>query len=140
MKTGKALGIDFGLKRTGLAITDALRIVASPLEAIHTTDLKKRVEQLIKQENISTIVLGESIHADGTVSDIGKKQHEFLHWLEKHFPDCEIICIDERNTSKEAAEALFIGGMKKAKRQIKGNLDKVSAAIILQRFLNSTQK
>ena len=136
MKQGKALGIDFGEKRTGLAITDSLRIIASPLETVDTSNLKDRVKQLVSTEKITTIVLGETFHADGSLATIGEKQHTFHLWLEKNLPAIEVVRIDERNSSKEAQQALIFGGMKKMQRQKKENLDKVSAAIILQRFLD----
>lgn len=136
MKQGKALGIDFGEKRTGLAITDAMRIIASPLETVESHLLKERVIQLIQTEKITTVVLGETFHADGSLSAIGEKQKQFQLWLEKQLPELEVLRIDERNSSKEAQQALLVGGMKKMQRQKKENLDKVSAAIILQRFLD----
>ena len=136
MKQGKALGIDFGEKRTGLAITDSLRIIASPLETVDTSSLKDRIKQLVLSEKITTIVLGETFHADGSLSTIGEKQRAFHLWLEKNLPAIEVVRIDERNSSKEAQQALIFGGMKKMQRQKKENLDKVSAAIILQRFLD----
>jgi putative Holliday junction resolvase len=140
MKQGKALGIDFGEKRTGLAITDALRMIASPLETVETRTLKERVTHLIAIEKITTLVLGETIHADGSLSAIGEKQKTFQDWIEKQFPSLEVVRIDERNSSKEAQQALIFGGMKKMQRQKKENLDKVSAAIILQRFLDSNNQ
>lgn len=133
----KALGIDFGEKRTGLAITDSLRIVASPLETIPTDKLKAQLILLVPKEKITTFVLGEARHADDTASAITKKQLEFAQWLTKQFPTIELVRIDERNTTQLAAEALYVGGMRKSQRQKKENLDKVSAAIILQLYLNA---
>lgn len=133
----KALGIDFGEKRTGLAITDSLRIVASPLETVPTEKIKDHLLLLLSKEKITTIVLGEARHADDSEAPITIKQNEFADWLKKQFPLVELVRIDERNTSKMAAEALYQGGMKKSQRQKKENLDKVSAAIILQLYLNS---
>ena len=133
----KALGIDYGEKRTGLAITDSLRIVASPLETIPTDKLKTHLIQLVPNEKITTLVLGEARHADDTEASITIKQNEFAVWLKKQFPLIELVRIDERNTSQLAAEALYQGGMRKSQRQKKENLDKVSAAIILQLYLNA---
>lgn len=133
----KALGIDFGEKRTGLAITDSLRIVASPLETVPTDKLKAHLILLVPKEKITTLVLGEARHADDTEAPITIKQNEFADWLRKQFPTIELVRIDERNTSQLAAEALYQGGMRKSQRQKKENLDKVSAAIILQLYLNA---
>lgn len=133
----KALGIDYGEKRTGLAITDSQRIVASPLETVPTEKIKDHLKLVVAKEKITTIVLGEARHADDSEAPITIKQNEFADWLKKQFPLIELVRIDERNTSKMAAEALYQGGMKKSQRQKKENLDKVSAAIILQLYLNS---
>jgi len=132
---GKALGIDYGEKRTGLAITDSLRIIASPLETVPTAILKDHLKKLVEKEKITTLVLGEAKYADGTDAPITEKQNSFATWLTKTFPNVELVRIDERGTSARAAEALFLGGMKKSDRQKKENLDKVSAALILQMYL-----
>jgi putative Holliday junction resolvase len=92
---------------------------------------------LVPREKVTTLVLGEARHADDTEAPITIKQNEFAEWLRKQFPAIELVRIDERNTSQLAAEALYQGGMRKSQRQIKENLDKVSAAIILQLYLNS---
>lgn len=131
----KVLAIDYGLKRTGIAITDVLRIVASPLEAVETKALLEYLEKLIIKEKIIDVVVGEARHLDGNASEITHAQQAFCDQLQKKIPTIVIHRIDEMFTSKMAAQALVMGGMKKKDRQVKGNLDKVSAAIILQSFL-----
>lgn len=131
----KALAIDYGQKRTGIAITDALRIIASPLETVDTAKIFDYLAKIIPAEKITDIVVGEARHADGTASEITLLQQTFCEQLQKKHPLVKIHRIDERNTSQLAAQALVMGGMKKSDRQKKENLDKVSAAIILQYFL-----
>jgi putative Holliday junction resolvase len=133
----KALGIDYGLKRTGIAITDALQMIASPLETVDTSELMEYFEKLFSKEKIETIVVGEARHLDGNASDITIAQQKFCDSILKKFPDKKIIRVDEMFTSKLASQAMLIGGMKKKDRQNKGNLDKISAAIILQTYLDS---
>ncbi|MEZ4799674.1 MAG: Holliday junction resolvase RuvX [Flavobacteriales bacterium] len=131
----KVLAIDYGMKRTGLAITDELRIIASPLETVDTSNIFNYLEKLIVKEKIVDIVVGEARHLDGNASEITIEQQKFCDQLLKKFPSIVIHRIDEMFTSKLASQALIMGGMKKKDRQNKGNLDKVSAAIILQSFL-----
>lgn len=131
----KVLAIDYGMKRTGLAITDELRIIASPLETVDTSTIFIHLEKLLTKEKITEIVVGEARHLDGNPSEITFQQQKFCDQLLKKFPAIKIHRIDEMFTSKLASQALIMGGMKKKDRQNKGNLDKVSAAIILQSFL-----
>lgn len=132
----KALGIDYGTKRTGLAITDALRIIASPLETVETPQLMSRLQVLVTKEKITDFVVGEARHADGTASEITLAQEKFCKQLRAQFPEIPVHRVDEMYTSKLASQAMIAGGMKKKGREEKGNLDKISAAIILQTYLN----
>jgi putative Holliday junction resolvase len=133
----KALGIDYGLKRTGLAITDALQMIASPLETIETPLLFDFLQKLFSKEKINVLVVGEARHLDGNASDITIAQQKFCDELTRKFPDKKIVRIDEMFTSKLASQAMLLGGMKKKDRMVKGNLDKISAAIILQSYLEN---
>jgi len=135
----KALAIDYGEKRTGIAITDSLMMIASPLETVQTKELKEYLHKLLSREQITFIVLGEARHADGSASAITTVQAKFAEDLTRWFPHVAVERIDERYTSKLAMEALVAGGMKKKDRQKKENLDKVSAAIILQWWLERRQ-
>ena len=133
----KALGIDYGLKRTGLAITDALQMIASPLETIETPLLFDFLQKLFSKEKINVLVVGEARHLDGNASDITIAQQKFCDELTRKFPDKKIVRIDEMFTSKLASQAMLMGGMKKKDRMVKGNLDKISAAIIIQSYLEN---
>lgn len=136
----KVLAIDYGQKRTGIAITDSLRMIASPLETVDTSKIFEYLDKIIQKEKIVDIVVGEARHLDGNASEITLLQEKFCKEITKKFPSIVIHRIDEMYTSKLASQALVMGGMKKKDRQIKGNLDKVSAAIILQQFLDQSSR
>lgn len=136
----KVLAIDYGQKRTGIAITDSLRMIASPLETVDTSKIFEYLDKIIQKEKIVDIVVGEARHLDGNASEITLLQEKFCKEITKKFPSIIIHRIDEMYTSKLASQALVMGGMKKKDRQIKGNLDKVSAAIILQQFLDQSSR
>jgi putative Holliday junction resolvase len=136
----KILAIDFGMKRTGLAITDSMQIIASPLETVDTSKIFEHLKNLVVKEKVIAFVVGEARYADGNASSITLEQEKFCGELLKKFPTIPIHRIDEMYTSKLAAQALVMGGMKKSDRQKKGNLDKVSAAIILQSFLENQSR
>lgn len=131
----KILAIDFGKKRTGLAITDSLQMIASPLKTVDTSLIWKELEVLLPKEKIETVVVGEARYLNGDASQTTMEQAEFVAALQKKFPSIKIARVDETFTSKMAAQAMVIGGVKKSERQKKENLDMVSAAIILQSYL-----
>lgn len=133
----KALGIDFGKKRTGLAITDELKIIASPLEGIDTIDLYNRIAELVSQESISDFVVGDPTFAGRTDAHSADAITAFCNHLRKKYPSIPLHRVDESFSSREAMEAMVAGGMKKSKRREKKTLDMVSAAVILQRWLES---
>ncbi|MDZ4823529.1 MAG: Holliday junction resolvase RuvX [Flavobacteriales bacterium] len=131
----KILAIDYGQKRTGVAITDELQIIASPLETVPTQEFFCYLEKLLQKEKIETIVVGLPLRLNGEESATTQLVRDFTAQIRKKFPALHIEMIDEAFTSKLAARALVEGGMKKKDRQKKENLDKVSAAIILQSYL-----
>lgn len=131
---GKALGIDYGLKRTGLAITDDLQIIASPLDAVDTKTIFQRIDELIAREGITDLVVGDPDVFGGT-SDSSASIQKFCAELKKRHPNLNHHRVDESFSSREAMAAMVAGGMKKSQRREKKNLDKVSAAVILQRWL-----
>jgi putative Holliday junction resolvase len=132
---GKLLGIDYGMKRTGLAITDDYKIIASPLTTVDTKDILPFLEVLCKKEPIEAIVLGEPKYLNGTESEMTKNVHAFKLKLEKLLPQLKIHLEDEFYTSKIAADTMVQAGYKKKDRRDKRNLDKISAALILQSFM-----
>lgn len=132
---GKALAIDYGKKRTGLAITDELQIIASPLEGVDTSQLWKRIDQLVLAEKVSEFVVGDPDYYGDNNSHLHEDLAAFLKKLGKTFPTIPIHRVDESFSSREAMQAMVSGGMRKSKRRDKKTLDMVSAAVILQRWL-----
>ncbi|MGV0924974.1 Holliday junction resolvase RuvX [Empedobacter tilapiae] len=132
----RILALDYGGKRTGVAVTDELQIIASPLDTIDTSKLMDFLKQYIEKENVSDLVVGLSVRFSGELNEIENKIQPFLKKFSEQFPLIKIHRENEMFTSKMASQAMFVGGMKKKKRQEKGIVDKVSAVIILQSFLS----
>lgn len=133
---GKIVALDFGLKRTGIAVTDENRIIATPLDTIDSTQLESYLQKYIESNAVITIVIGEPKNLDGTETDITQNVYFLKEALQKRFPALAICLYDERFTSKIAAQTLYSAGLKKGKRTEKAMIDKVSAAIILQSYLD----
>jgi putative Holliday junction resolvase len=132
----RILAIDLGTKRTGLAVTDPLKILANPLETIETGQLMTYLKSYCAKEEVETIVVGLPIRLNGQDNEMTPKVMKLKEELEKAFPDLKIALVDERFTSKMAMQSMIAMGSKKKDRKEKaGNLDKVSAAIILQSYL-----
>ena len=136
MKT-KFLGIDYGLKRTGLSITDNDKIFAFPLETVDTSELITHLKTLIDKENISRIIIGQPRRFSGEYSEIETSIIKFIKSLSGFFDINEIFRFDERFTSKIAKKSLISIGVKKKLRSDKYLVDKISASIILQDYLQS---
>ncbi|HLU87278.1 MAG TPA: Holliday junction resolvase RuvX [Taishania sp.] len=132
---GKVIAIDFGLKRTGLAITDESKLFAFGLETVESNKLMDYLIALFKKERIETIVLGEPKRLDGSDAHVTQNVYLLKEALEKQFVGVPVVLQDERFTSKMAFDAMLAGGLKKKQRQDKGMIDKVSATIILQEYL-----
>jgi|JI9StandDraft_1071089.scaffolds.fasta_scaffold08369_3 putative Holliday junction resolvase len=133
----KVIGLDFGSKRTGIAITDELRMIASPLETVDTSEILNYLEKLFLREKVEVIVLGEAKYLNGQSSETTVLQQKFADKLGKKFPEKKIVRVNEMFTSSLAEYALREGGFKKSERSQKGNVDKVSAALILRSYLES---
>ncbi len=131
----KIIAIDFGLKRTGIAITDTLNIIASPLTTVDSRTLMEFLKTLIPQEKVAVVVLGEPKRLNMEDAHISENVRMLREALEKEFPTCKIVMMDERFTSKMAFQSMIDGGVKKKKRQDKGLVDQISATIILQSYL-----
>jgi len=134
---GRVVAIDYGLKRTGIAVTDPLRIIATPFETVPTHTLMAFLKTYVAREPVDEFVVGMPKTLKNEDSAIAPQVRKFVAALRKVFPDRPVHEVDERFTSSMAQRALREGGMKKKDRQIKGNTDKVSAAIILQGFLEA---
>ena len=133
---GKAIGIDFGLKRSGISISDELGIIATPYKTVSSAELIKILKGLVYLENIETMVLGFPLGLNGADTDVTENVRLLKSALEREFPSVKIALFDERMTSKIAQNALIQGASKKKRRQ-KGLIDQMSATIILQDYLNS---
>ncbi|MDT8401995.1 MAG: Holliday junction resolvase RuvX [Bacteroidales bacterium] len=131
----RILAIDYGNKRTGLAVTDPGRIIASPLQTVATADLEKFLIDYVNSEDIGDIVIGYPKTLSNQPSDLVKQLDPFINRLRKIFKDINLHLVDERFTSSMAQRAMIEGGMKKSDRQKKENVDKISASLILQSYL-----
>ncbi len=129
------MGIDYGLKRTGLAVTDPLQIIASPLETVRTHLLISYLLSYCQTEPVDAFVVGLPKKLDNTDTHITQAVRTFVRLLKDKFPEQQVHLHDERFTSKMALEAMIAGGTTKKYRRTKGNIDKVSATIILQSYL-----
>jgi putative holliday junction resolvase len=137
---GRILAIDFGLKRTGIAVSDPLRIIATPLETVATDQLLNFLQNYVQKETVDEFVVGMPKTLKNQDSSIAPQVRIFVTALKEKFPEKTVHLADERFTSAMAQRALIEGGMKKKDRQVKGNVDKVSAAIILQHFMSYDMK
>ena len=132
---GRVMAIDYGTKRTALPVTDPLRIIATPLETVLTAELMPFLKNYAVREVVDEFVVGMPKTLKNEDSEIAPLVRQFVEELGKVFPEKKIHLADERFTSSMAMRAMIDGGMKKKDRQIKGNVDKISATIILQSFL-----
>ena len=136
IKLGRILAIDFGKKRTGIAITDQLQIIASGLTTVHTEELIPFLKQYVSKEKVELFVVGKPKQMNNSDSESEVLILPFLKKLAKEIPHIPIKRIDERFTSKMAFQTMIDGGLKKKQRRDKGLIDEISATIILQDYLN----
>ncbi|MCD4791468.1 MAG: Holliday junction resolvase RuvX [Bacteroidales bacterium] len=134
---GRILAIDYGQKRVGLAVTDELRIIATALTTVHSKDVIRFLKDYLQTEKVDCFVVGEPRQMNNTISDSAKFIEPFVKKLKKEFPDIPVERYDERFTSKIAVQTMVSAGLKKKDRQNKALIDKVSAVLILQSYLDS---
>ena len=134
----RILAIDYGQKRTGIAVTDPLQMIANGLATIDTKELEKFIVDYVAKEDVSTIVMGKPTQMNGENSENMKRIEPFFNRLKKLFPDKEITYYDERFTSVLAHQAMLQSGIGKKARQNKALVDKISATIILEDYLQSS--
>ncbi len=132
---GRILAFDYGTKRVGVATTDPLKIICTPLETVHSKDIIDYIKNYLTKEDVEAFVIGMPVNLDS--SDTNNTQHVrgFVNTLKKTFPEMPMHLEDERYTSKMALDAMIAGGTSKAYRKKKENIDKTSAVIILQSYL-----
>ncbi len=131
----RILAIDYGLKRTGIAVTDTLQLIASGLTTVNTPELLKFLKTYTSQESVELFVIGEPKQMDNSASESEVLIRPFIEKLKQQFPNIPIQRVDERFTSKMAFQTMIDAGLKKKDRQNKATIDAVSATIILQSYL-----
>jgi len=131
----RIIGIDFGEKRTGIAVTDPLQIIASGLTTVSTTKLLAYLKDYVHSEEVELIVVGQPRRMNNEFSDVEQKIQDFLNALKLEIPQIPIVRVDERFTSKIAFQSMLDAGVKKKDRRKKELLDQVSATVILQSYL-----
>ncbi len=134
---GRIISIDYGKKRTGIAVTDPLRIIATALDVIDSAKLIGFLKSYFQKEPVDEIVIGLPKTLDNKEEDWAKQVRLVGDQIQKTFPDKPLHFLDERFTTSIALQSMIDSGMKKKDRRVKGNADKISATIILQDFLNS---
>jgi putative Holliday junction resolvase len=131
----RILSLDYGIKRTGIAVTDELQIIASGLTTVATETLFTFLKDYFSKENVSKVLIGDPIQMNGEPSESAKLIHQFIAQFKQEFPTITIEQVDERFTSKMAFQSMIDGGLKKKQRQNKALLDEIAATIILQDYL-----
>jgi len=132
----RIVGIDYGRKRVGVAVSDPLGIFASGLETVPAAAIVEYLKNYTQKENVTLFVVGYPMNLNNKPSEAAKYVDQFLNLLKKHFPQIPVKLEDERFTSQLAMRAMIDGGVKKMDRRDKAMVDKVSAAIILQSFMD----
>jgi putative Holliday junction resolvase len=135
----RILAIDYGLKRTGIAVTDPLQIIATGLTTIESPKLIPFLKDYFSKEVVELIIIGEPKNWDDTDTHATPLVKAAIKKLQKEFPAMPLKTVDERNTSKMASRAMIDMGMKKKQRQNKALVDEIAATIMLQEYLASTK-
>jgi putative Holliday junction resolvase len=134
---GRLLAIDYGKVRTGLAVTDPLKIIATALETVKTDTLLSYLENYLKNETVEEFVLGLPVNLKNEDTPTTTMVREFAKVLSEKYPQIPLHLVDERFTSKMAQDTLLSAGVKKKDRKVKGNTDLISAVIILQSYMQN---
>lgn len=132
---GRILAIDYGLKRTGIAVTDPLKIIASALTTVPTVELFDFLKKYCAGEDVERFVVGLPLHPDGNPAQIAPAVDGFVEELRKLFPEKPVMRQDERFTSNDAKKIILQSGIKKQKRRDKTLVDKIAAALILEQHM-----
>ncbi len=136
----RILGIDYGRKRTGVAVTDPLQIVAGALGTVPTHTLEQFITDYVAREEVELIVVGQPLQLNGEPSESMRYITPFVNRLRKILPNIPVVMYDERFTSTIAHQAMIDGGMKKSDRRDKARVDSIAATIILNDYLMSRKK
>ena len=131
------MAIDYGKVRTGLAVTDPVRIIATALATVETSRVLTYIKDFCAREEVDIFVVGDARHMDGTPSESMQYIEPFVETLRQAFPSKEVARVDERFTSKMAFQAMIDSGVKKKDRRDKGMIDRIAATLILQTYMNT---
>lgn len=134
---GRILSIDYGGKRTGIAVSDPLKIIATGLATIPSGELIKFLKKYITAETVERIIIGDPKNLDDSDTDASPLVKKTIRLLQKNFPHIPIVQVDERYSSKIAKAAMLEMGMKKKQRRVKENVDVIAATLLLQEYLQS---
>ncbi len=138
-RMARLLAIDYGMKRTGIAVTDPLQLIASALETVPSHEVLKFLKAYILREPVEAFIVGLPKGLDGDDTDNTPRVRKFVTHLQSALPDIPVYWHDERFTSVMALQAMIANGSTKKDRRVKGNIDKISAAIILQSYMESNR-
>jgi putative Holliday junction resolvase len=133
----RILCIDYGKKRTGIAVTDPLKIIATALTTVDTKDLFAFLKKYFQEEDVELVLIGEPKNWDDSDTHATPLVYQFIQKFKKDFPLMKIETVDERYTSKLAVQAMIEMGMKKKERRKKENVDQIAATIMLQEYLRN---
>lgn len=136
---GRILSIDYGQKRTGIAVTDEMQIIASGLTTIETPVIFDFLTNYFSKEKVDKVIIGEPKQMDGSPSESAIYIEKFCENFQNKFPNLPLVKVDERFTSKMAFQTMIDSGLKKKQRQNKGLIDEIAATILLQDYLNSSR-
>ena len=131
----RILAIDYGMKRTGIAVTDELQIIASGLTTVPSETAITFLKDYFSKENVAKVLIGEPKQMDGTPSESTPVIEKFVTDFKTAFPEMQVVRVDERFTSKMAFQTMIDSGLKKKQRQNKGLVDEIAATILLQDYL-----
>ena len=134
-KMPRILAIDYGIKRTGIAVTDELQIIASGLTTIPSETIIPFLKDYFSKENVSTVLIGEPKQMNGLPSESTPIIEKFVTTFSTEFPEMKVVRVDERFTSKMAFQTMIDSGLSRKQRQNKGLVDEIAATILLQDFL-----
>ncbi len=137
---GRIVAIDYGQKRVGIAVTDELQLISSGLTTVHVKDIWSFLTDYLSEQKVDCIVVGEPRDLKNRPSDASRFIEPFVKKLKKTFPDIPVERFDERFTSKMAHDTMIESGIGKQKRQDKALVDKISATILLQSFMNTKKQ
>lgn len=135
----KILALDYGSRRCGLAVTDELKIIASPLDAVPRNELMAYLKRYLSANRVEALVVGQPVRMSGELSEVEEEIVEFVKTFSKAHPDIPVHRMNEAYTSVMAVQAMVASGAKKKQRRDKGNIDKISATLILQNFLEQNR-